>query len=329
MIPLIPISSCNQEQQMKKKPTESLVYIFLALAIGLISSCSQFTSSARNISSLASANSCQQLIQHFFHKKSYFAFVIKNLNDSSLKSTEKDLQSILFRNLNDKEKIAPSTFNAIAEELTYYANKYGIQITNIKNTIGVFPDGIGKIGVSGFKLKNDSNISFATLHELGHLFHTIQLRVSILRSLSTNVDQLDNETLKAINSYIKRMETRGNYLEFEKAVTGLSSVAHLISKRGLDEKSYQEKLIVILKYTKESMEKMKVKFPNGKSFEDIYALFLSKAPLLVGTSIGSLSSRMSIAVFALYYWQDHPVPFDKKKRTTRDFVGQILSGIGE
>jgi len=193
-----------------------------------------------------------------------------------------------------------SDFNRAKDQLFNIAKEYGIEIENTLDTIGVFPEGLRQVKLSGFgsNLPDDAKVSFIQQHELGHLFHVLFLRVAMIESL----DIADEKTLKLIASTLKSFETNGrNYREFEKAVTGMASPAHLLSKRSRSLDLYAKRLEDVVHWTGEGLKLDRIHFPNGKTFEEVYAIFISKAPILVGTSIQDLMVRFPPIFFSIAY----------------------------
>ena len=67
---------------------------------------------------------------------------------------------------------------------------------------------------------------------------------------------------------------------------------------------YGEKLRVLLRGLKPALLSGKVKFANGWGIIELYAKFVSKAPLVLGKSFGELAVRLPFIYFATHYLID-------------------------
>lgn len=193
-------------------------------------------------------------------------------------------------------------FNQLMDDLAAFAEKNGVTISRTTETVGVFPKGLYEIQLAGFgKMKNlTDTVSFAKRHELAHIVHTLQTRATIAQSLSPNGARLTGQALREAEDFLKLIEGGSNYRQFEKAVTGISSAAHL-SDRAADIGLYAKRVDALIDGTQNGLHMGKMRFANGKSFEEVYALFLSKAPAVVGTGFKDLALRFPPMLFGTFY----------------------------
>ena len=193
--------------------------------------------------------------------------------------------------------------NELLDVLRAFAREYRIRLTDISETIGVFPKGLDEIALAGFgeKLPPAQKVSFAQRHELGHLFHTLQVRAILLETLSTK--PFSANLRHDAELFLELLEGGTfNYIEFEKAVTAAASLAHVFTSSGDHLHVYQKRIGALIDGTERAMFLGKVRFPNGKSFEEVYALFLSRVPLVLGTSAKeALGVRIPALMFATFY----------------------------
>jgi hypothetical protein len=199
-------------------------------------------------------------------------------------------------------KMTGAEFNKLMDDLDAFAKKNGITISRTTETVGVFPKGLYEIQLAGFgKMKSlTDTVSFAKRHELAHIVHTLQTRATIARSLSPNGARLAGQSLKQAEEFLKAMEGGSNYRQFEKAVTGISSAAHL-SDRAADVGLYANRVDKLIDGTKNGLHAGKMRFANGRTLEEVYAFFLSKAPAIVGTGLKDLTMRFPPILFATFY----------------------------
>jgi hypothetical protein len=169
---------------------------------------------------------------------------------------------------------------------------------------------LNEIALSGFDRVEDAGAElrpagFAHRHELGHLFHALQVRAILLRSFSSNGRALNAATRAQLETFLKEIEGGMNYLEFEEAVTGLASAAHGVAgDRAQSLTEYRRRISKILQGTREGLLVGKIQFATDRKFEEVYALVLSRLPLVLGKSIGELSLRLTPVMFGIFYAQN-------------------------
>jgi hypothetical protein len=239
------------------------------------------------------------------------------------------------------EAAAPSSgpmtnaqFNAAFDALGKFAQEQGVELTRKADTVGVFPEGLNEIALSGFDRVEDAGADirpagFAHRHELGHLFHALQVRAILLRSFSSGGRALNTKTRAQLESFLKEIEGGMNYLEFEEAVTGLASAAHGVAgDRAQSLAEYRRRISKILQGTREGLLVGKIQFATDRKFEEVYALVLSRLPLVLGKSIGELSLRLTPVMFGILYAQNidvsalgiqPPGPQEEPKQSTRPY----------
>ncbi len=225
-------------------------------------------------------------------------------------------------------------FNAAFDALGKFAQEQGIELTRKVDTVGVFPEGLNEIALSGFDRVEDKSAElrpagFAHRHELGHLFHALQVRAILLRSFTSIGRPINTKTRAQLESFLKEIEGGMNYLEFEEAVTGLASAAHGVAgDRAQSVAEYRRRISKILQGTREGLLVGKIQFATDRKFEEVYALVLSRLPLVLGKSIGELSVRLTPVMFGIFYAQNidvsalgiqPPGPQDEPKRRRRPY----------
>ncbi|MDF1664689.1 MAG: hypothetical protein P1V97_23220, partial [Planctomycetota bacterium] len=229
-------------------------------------------------------------------------------------------------------------FNQLMDDLAAFAEKNGVTISRTTETVGVFPKGLYEIQLAGFgKMKNlTDTVGFAKRHELAHIVHTLQTRASIAQSLSPNGARLTGQALKEAEEFLKLVEGGSNYRQFEKAVTGISSAVHT-GDRAADIGLYAKRVDALIDGTKDGLHVGKMRFANGKTFEEVYAFFLSKAPAVVGTGLKDLALRFPPMLFGTFYASniDASYYFDPRdfgidpgpsgKIGFRDFINRLVA----
>jgi len=220
------------------------------------------------------------------------------LDDTASATIADELRTILDSSIGDASgPMTGAQFNKMMDDLADFAKKYDILISTKLDTVGVFPKGLNEIQLAGFGKMDDlaANVNFAKRHELAHVFHTLQARATILDGVKAG-----RLSVEQANVFIEALETGANYRQFEKAVTGASSASHLTSG-SKDVALYASKLDALIGNTRLGLHNGGMSFPNGRSFQDVYATFLSKAPAVVGTSMKDLAIRMPPIMFASLY----------------------------
>ncbi len=201
-------------------------------------------------------------------------------------------------------------FNAAFDALGKFAQEQGIRLTRKTDTVGVFPEGLDQIALSGFDRIEDASAElrpagFAHRHELGHLFHALQVRAILVQSFSQSGRVMNATTRAQLEGFLKEIEGGMNYLEFEEAVTGLASAAHGVAgDRAQSLAEYRRRISKILQGTREGLLVGKIQFATDRKFEEVYALVLSRLPLVLGKSIGELSLRLTPVMFGIFYAQN-------------------------
>ncbi len=210
----------------------------------------------------------------------------------------------------DDAPMSDAQFNSAFEGLQEFARTTGIQLTRKTDTVGVFPEGLTEIALSGFDHASETDAlhhptGFAARHELGHLFHALQVRAILIRSFTPASGSLTEATRAQLEGFLSEIEGGTNYLEFEEAVTGLASPMHrLAGPHAQSMGAYRERISKILQGTRQGLLVGRIRFPTDRTFEEVYALCMSRMPLLVGKSIGDLGLRMTPVLFGIFYAQN-------------------------
>lgn len=263
------------------------------------------------------------------------------IDPAASKSFVKELAAIARAplSLHPESEMTGKDFNTLFDALNGFATRAGVQITQTHDTLGVFPKGLFKIALSGFgrgpEARETRPVGFAKRHELAHLFHTLLLRAILIQSLAPDRLNIPPEMVQRADEFLKIIEGGTNYLEFEKAVTGMASPVVGFSAEARSNRIYLRKLEALLKGTSEGVGAGKIRFLNGAKFEEVYALVISRLPLVVGTSLGGLTYRMPLLFFAVAYLANldvtqyglKPDPEDESwgRRGFRDYVNRLLT----
>lgn len=274
-------------------------------------------------SSPAYAVSCRSahLIESPLHlsKKELISQIGTSVRTKTAFKVTEDLKSLLESTLNSKseKEMSQSEFNLLLEKLTLYASNNGVVIRSGLDTVGVFPEGLSQVMVSGLgKVEKGGRVGFAKRHELAHLFHVVQIRVILLETIR---DSRTGLTREQAEKYLESFEGGANYRQFEKAVTSISGSLHVFSKTSRSQALYVAKVSAMLTGVKDAITKGMVRFKNGKTVFDIYAMVLSKAPLVVGKSMGGLAMRMPFILFAATYFAN-----SNFRDSVNNFVGNLI-----
>ena len=220
----------------------------------------------------------------------------------------RELRDIVRGATNNRGPMTGRQFNKLMDDLSAFAERNGITISRTTETVGVYPKGLYEIQLAGFdKVRHlDEAVSFAKRHELAHIVHTLQTRATIARSLSPSGARLTGAQLAEAEEFLKLIEGGANYRQFEKAVTGIAGAAHR-TERTRDVGLYAHRVENLIDGTRNGLHVGKMRFPNGHTFEEVYALFLSKAPAVVGTGLKDLAARFPAILFGTLYAGNMPV----------------------
>lgn len=143
------------------------------------------------------------------------------------------------------------------------------------------------------RLKPGAAVESPSLHELAHMFHTTQMRVTLVRGGVGPEDAA---------AFLKVMENGSNYLEFERAATSIGSYFHKYAPGATGAPRYAGKITQLIDFTDEAFGSGEVRITSGFSIEELYAWTLSRLPLVLGKSVKELVLvRMPIAYFARAY----------------------------
>lgn len=251
---------------------------------------------------------CEQLITRpefsaLENQRQVLTYIATNLSEQKADAVIKTFLDVFERSVmsHDDRTMSEAQFFALYSELKHLAGEYGIRIEPTTDTMGVFPKGLDLIGIAGFSeptaTTSMKNVNFAKRHELAHLFHVIALRAII----AENAPELGALTRLQLTEFVEELESGGNYLEFEKIVTDISGVLHVLSPLKSGNERYGAKLKILLHGLKPAILSGRVRFKNGWGIIEIYAKFVSKAPILLGKSFGQLAMRLPLIYFATYY----------------------------
>jgi hypothetical protein len=217
-----------------------------------------------------------------------------------------DLKAIANKHMGGASgEMTGAQFNSMMDDLARYADSKGIKITKTLESKGVYPNGLSEIKIAQFGHYDDLGklVSAGDRHELAHMFHMIQMRATAIESLGRGGTLSAGATAEA-NAFLKIVESNGEqYRQLEKAVTRLSNpTIHRPGRAASEIGRYANRVDDLIDGTRAGMNSGKIAFPNGAGFEDVYALVVSKAPIVVGTGIKDLFvTRFPAMLFGTYY----------------------------
>lgn len=226
------------------------------------------------------------------------------IDDAVRAAVRSDLEGILTKTLKGAEgKMTGAQFNQMYGELIKYAEKNGIKIVKEAGTMGVYPKGLNKIAVSQFGLMDDAAklASGGYRHELAHMFHAIQARVVVARSVGGG-GKITGTALKEAEQFVAMLESGGSYRNLEKAVTAIATPAQRVVWGARDVGLFDDGVRGLLKATDEGLAVLKVRVATGHTLVQAYAAIISKGPIFLGKSFTELvATRMPLLTFATLY----------------------------
>lgn len=218
----------------------------------------------------------------------------------------RDMDVILREALGTKPgdgRITGRQFNVLLKRLTAYAESVeggGIALNQRWGLKGVYPKGPNRIDYKGFGLIADEAraVSGAELHELTHLFHTVQMRATVLASGVSK-----REAVK----FLAFMEDGVNYMNLEYYATNVGKPI----PGGTAAARFKGIVTSLIESIENSMTSGKVELPMGVPIETGYAYWASRiVPALLGKSPAELVLvRLPIGVFVGYYAANTDIGF--------------------
>jgi len=200
-------------------------------------------------------------------------------------------------------KITGAQFNVLLRRLTAYAESVeggGISLAQRWGLKGVYPKGPNRIDYKGFGLIADEAraVSGAELHELTHLFHTVQMRSTVLAS---------GVSKREATKFLAFMEDGVNYMNLEYYAT---TVGKPIAG-GTGAARFNGIVTSLIKSVENAMNSGKVELPLGVPIEKGYAYWATRiVPALLGKSPAELVLvRMPIGTFVGYYAANTDISF--------------------
>ena len=288
--------SCPKEQTLERAILTKIILILQFIILMSVPSYAFGKFSCESIFSrtnLEKAESQQQTL----------TFISEHISESKIDKVITQLLAVYENTIPEKtnQKMTEKQFYEIYTKLKKVAADYEIRMEPKLDITGIYPEGLNLIKIAGFSEPSVTNsqtpVNFAKRHELAHLFHVIAVR-AILAENATELSELNR---RQITDFVSDLENGKNYLEFEKIVTNMSSVMHVLTPISAGNKRYGLKLKVLLMGLKPIFYSGKVRFSNGWGIIEIYASFISKAPLVLGKSFAGLSARMPFLIFATSY----------------------------
>lgn len=221
-----------------------------------------------------------------------------------ISQVHRELESLVKSNLrkNMNSAVTPREFNGLLKGLVQYARNHKIVISETLDTIGVFPKGVFEIGVSGLAMANAKaeGVTFASLHELAHLFHVVMIRAILIKSYHLD-SRKAKDHLAAAEQYLADFEGGMNYIEFEEMVTEVSALPHALNHRWQTKQIYRDNIFEILEVVSDGIPKQHIDHSVRLGLPGIYALFISRVPMVLGKSFGDLAIRMPFILFVTEY----------------------------
>lgn len=167
----------------------------------------------------------------------------------------------------------------------------GISVTRKWGLKGVYPKGMTEIKYKGFGFVKDpaAEVSGGELHELAHLFHTIQMRATLIRSGVPEASAA---------KFIALMEDGNNYnnLEYFATAIGKPMVNGTASGR------FQQLASQLINATETGLRIGEIRLPQGVAVEKGYVYWATRiVPPLLGKSPGEAAVRVTFGAFVSYY----------------------------
>lgn len=254
----------------------------------------------------------------------------------------KDLLAGVLKNPGEGD-ITPAEFNKLYEVLIAYARSNGVRIAESGSTtmdmlggrtMGVYPKSPTLLECVGFgKLEPGGKVPPEYLHELAHLFHTIQMRTVLLRGGVGGEEAA---------GFLRAMEDGGGYLAIERAVTKIGSPLQRLLPNGRGAARFMQGVTSLIGIADEALGAGKFKVPVDLSLEEAYAFLISRLPALTGKSLESFAPRLPFFYFAFCYasnWDlNDAIGFNVPAKTlkaygltsdhvgVRDFINAALGG---
>jgi hypothetical protein len=127
----------------------------------------------------------------------------------------------------------------------------------------------------------------------------VQLRATLLRS---------GVAAEEAALFARIIENGGNYLALEKAATRIGNpLSGTLTAEATSAARYQRLVGQYLGEMERAMGVGRVRVPMGWTAEELYAGFVSRAPVVVGQSFKELIARMGFAYFMFLYASDVPL----------------------
>ena len=219
----------------------------------------------------------------------------------------RDMEVIIQQGLGSKPgtgAITGKQYNILLKRLTSYAEQLdggGVTLQRRWGLFkGVYPKGPNRIDYKGFGLiaNEAAEVSGGQLHELAHLFHTVQMRATVVAS---GVSKAESTKFLAV------MEDGVNYMNLEYYATTIGKPV----AGGTSAARFKGIMANLIESIENSMSSGKVELPLGVPIEKGYAYWASKlVPALLGKSPSELIMvRMPIGVFIGYYAANTDISF--------------------
>lgn len=214
------------------------------------------------------------------------------------------------------ESTAPVTrakYNELLQEVRAFASAEGVQVNPGRHwlrellswpprTLSVEPKGLKEIDLVAFgrdmtpaqiAAVGGKPVSASALHELFHVFHTVQLRATLLRSGLTAEESV---------LFARMLENGGSYMALEGAATQIGNpMSWALSRNATSAARYKTLVSERLGQMETAIGVGRVRMPLGWTAEEMYAGFISRAPIVLGQSLSQLAGRMTFAYFMYAY----------------------------
>lgn len=209
--------------------------------------------------------------------------------------------------------ITRAKYNDLLREVRAFAQAEGVTVNPGRHwlrellswpprTLSVEPKGLKEIDLVAFGAEmtpaqmaaaGGKPVSAAALHELFHVFHTVQLRATLIRS---GVSPAEAAT------FARMIENGGSYLALEGAATQIGNpMSWALTRNATSASRYRALVSERLGQMETAIGVGRVRMPLGWTAEEIYAGFISRAPIVLGQSLSQLAGRMTFAYFMYAY----------------------------
>ncbi len=224
-------------------------------------------------------------------------------------AAQHDLSQILDRLPRDSSRMSQDQSQRAVKELIALASKHGIVVEAGVGGPGVYPQGLYKVVTSGLQKDAVSakSVGVIELHELAHLYHVLLARITLINAVK-GAPPSQLITVEQAEQYLDYLEGGPRYRAFENMVTATASPLHLLFPAKITSEEYVHRVTQILSATQRGIHSADLVPYKESHMVDLYAAFISRAPIVLGKSVWGTLARMPFIFFVIYYLLDPDIP---------------------